>query len=132
MKDYKGKEHIVDEDKTKKPLYTKEELKGYLHKYIMQITFLKVDGTERIMNCTLLPMALPRKTVSLVSEDINLSTRPENDNLLAVWDIENKAWRSFRVDSVNKPIRIERDATDNYHDGSHTFWHPDNLGKQAS
>ena len=26
--------------------------------------------------------------------------KARNDNVLAVWDVENKGWRSFRVDSV--------------------------------
>jgi len=26
--------------------------------------------------------------------------KSRNDNVLAVWDVENKGWRSFRIDSV--------------------------------
>ena len=30
--------------------------------------------------------------------------RKQNDNILAIWDIENNGWRSFRVDSIKRLI----------------------------
>jgi hypothetical protein len=28
--------------------------------------------------------------------------RPENPDVLAVWDMDNNGWRSFRIDSVKE------------------------------
>jgi hypothetical protein len=56
------------------------------------VTFEKKDGTERVMNCTL--------QVSIVPQVNTESTRKENDDVVAVWDLEKDAWRSFRVDSI--------------------------------
>jgi hypothetical protein len=67
-----------------------EELKGSL----MQITFTKLDGTTRKLRCTLHP---------LLTEHVSPETKkkfPKSQEVLPVWDVENGAWRSFRVASV--------------------------------
>ena len=63
------------------------------------VVFTKSDGTERKMLCTLqestIPAAEPKKTDRI---------KKENDNALAVWDLEANGWRSFRFDSVTQFI----------------------------
>ena len=59
-----------------------------------KVIFKKVDGSERTMMCTLRESAIDNNTKA--GRDV----KAHNDNVLAVWDIENKGWRSFRVDSV--------------------------------
>ena len=59
------------------------------------VTFTKVDDTQRVMNCTLMEGHVP---VAKTTE--TKSTRVQDDNVICVYDIDKKAWRSFRVDSV--------------------------------
>ncbi len=70
-----------------------------LRNYIISITFTKKNGEERIMKCTL-------KDEYIISEEKkSFSIRKENTEILPVWDLENSAWRSFRIDSV-KEVKI--------------------------
>jgi hypothetical protein len=61
---------------------------------VMTVTFTKVDGTERVMRCTLLPEYLPAETNGrqLLNEGVR--------NNISVWDVDANGWRSFRTDSV--------------------------------
>jgi hypothetical protein len=58
------------------------------------VLFKKVDGTERRMRCTLNDRLIENGKIA------EREVKARNDNVLAVWDVENKGWRSFRVDSV--------------------------------
>jgi hypothetical protein len=73
---------------------TKSELIKLLIEDIYTIKFTKVDGTVRDMNCTLKESILPK-----LEEPTTRKKKP-NDNVLPVWDLDNKQWRSFRVDSI--------------------------------
>lgn len=75
----------------------KNDLKEHLSKAIAEITFTKTDGSIRKMRCTLMSDYLPQKQVD---ENVRHVPRRENDGVLAVWDIDNQDWRSFRLDSV--------------------------------
>jgi hypothetical protein len=78
-------------------MYDKTELKENLRKCVAKVVFNKTDGTEREMTCTLMEEFIPEKVVSLPHVP-----RRDNDNVLAVWDIDNRGWRSFRLDSITK------------------------------
>jgi hypothetical protein len=73
-------------------------LSSILHTTSVTVTFLKSDGTERVMNCTLMEgVAIPHvKTTD--------RTKEPNDEVCPVWDIDKQAWRSFRYDSVTKVL----------------------------
>jgi len=58
---------------------------------------MKKDGTQRNLLCTLLPSELPAQTDL---EKAFKQQKTPNPDVLAVWDLENKGWRSFRYDSV--------------------------------
>ena len=62
-----------------------------LQKKVMKITFTKVNGEERIMDCTLQEHMIP-------PTDVN--NRKENEEVLPVFDINKGEWRSFRLDSI--------------------------------
>ena len=74
---------------------TRETIKSKLQNGAITITFTKADDTVRKMICTLqegvVPPAEPKKTERV---------KKENDDVLAVWDLEAKGWRSFRFDSI--------------------------------
>ena len=80
---------------------SREKLKESLESNLATITFTKSDGTERVMKCTLREEYLPpQKDFKEYASETKV-----NDNVLAVWDIENNGWRSFRIDSV-KSIKV--------------------------
>lgn len=53
------------------------------------VTFSKADGTERIMNCTLIESIVPKVENSKTS-----------DVLCTVWDVDLNAWRSFKFENI--------------------------------
>jgi hypothetical protein len=63
-----------------------------------KIHFTKANGEKREMHCTLRTEYLPPNAdVKHLDE---MHQRPENHEVIAVWDLQKNAWRSFRVDSV--------------------------------
>jgi hypothetical protein len=73
-----------------------EFLKSELFKNIVNVDFIKKDGTQRKLRCTLRPDLLPAQTD--LEEAVQKKT--PNPDVLAVWDLENGGWRSFRYDSI--------------------------------
>lgn len=69
-------------------------LKGVLREGEAVIVFTKSDGTERTMKCTLSETKIPQEFAP------KGANRAKNDETLAVFDLENQGWRSFRWDSV--------------------------------
>lgn len=61
----------------------------------VRITFIKADGTERTMPCTLNETLLPALTESAVQ-------RKYNPNVCVVFDPERGVWRSFRWDRMKR------------------------------
>lgn len=78
-------------------MFDKAELKENLSKCVAEVKFTKADGSERKMLCTLIDKYLPEVSPRPLEE-----ARKENNSVLAVWDIEKEAWRSFRLDSITK------------------------------
>ena len=71
-------------------------LKSMLRMGPVNVTFTKVDGTERIMKCTL------QEGVVIPHEKTTDRVKEENPHNLAVWDMEKNAWRSFKLSSVKQ------------------------------
>ena len=63
-----------------------------LQQGVWNITFTKVDGTERTMPCTLDPSLIP---VVPISED--RKPKKTNDAVIKVFVTDVKEWRSFRI-----------------------------------
>lgn len=59
------------------------------------ITFTKVDGSERVMPCTLRDEAMPQRAVNEHHQ-----TRAYNPNAISVWCLDKGEWRSFKVMNV--------------------------------
>jgi len=72
-----------------------------LQNKVMKITFTKVNGEERVMECTLQEHMIP---------ETNPANRKENEEVLPVFDIDKGSWRSFRLDSITNIEALE------YHD----------------
>jgi len=83
-----------------KGIPTREELMEMLRKEVVEVTFLKLDGEERKMPCTLIPSLLP--AVAKDDSVIQKRAREISDKVVAVWAIESKGFRSFRYDRITK------------------------------
>ena len=64
------------------------------------VVFMKKDGTERLMKCTLDPNILPKVEIK---EDAK--PRKESTTSMRVFDTEKNEWRSFTTRSV-KHVRF--------------------------
>ncbi len=67
-------------------------LKSKLQKGKVEVTFTKVDGTTRVMNCTLNEKFIPKS-----DHEVGESTKKKNDDVQVVYDLDKQAWRSFRA-----------------------------------
>lgn len=72
---------------------TRDEIVKTLANEIVEVIFVKANGEERNMLCTLSDHFLPEGTPSKTTKDVN----PE---LVTVWDLEKEGWRSFRLDRL--------------------------------
>jgi hypothetical protein len=79
-------------------MITKEELIKLLKEKVVTVKFKKKDDSIRKMICTLSEDYLPEPEE--IIEGNEKRTKKENPNTRPVWDLEKRAWRSFRVDSV--------------------------------
>jgi len=76
----------------------KTQLKKLLSENTLTVTFNKKDGTQRTMLCTLMPGHLP--VVEKREGDEVKEPKKQSEESLPVWDLEKKAWRAFRLDSI--------------------------------
>jgi hypothetical protein len=67
-------------------------IRQLLESAIIQVTFIKKDGTERVMKCSNHAKFMP-------AVDRN-SKKQSSAEAVTVWDIEADDWRSFRYDRV--------------------------------
>lgn len=71
-------------------------IKSALYSGELDVKFIKKDGSERSMRCTLKPDLLPAQT----DIEETVQKKAPNPDVLKVWDLEKDAWRSFRFDSI--------------------------------
>ena len=76
------------------------EILDLLHEHDCEVTFTKVDGTTRVMPCTLREAAMPQRDVERFHQ-----TRPINENVISAFCLDKNEWRSFRVANVTN-IRV--------------------------
>lgn len=83
-------------------LFTKYELTTLASHGIITVSFTKVNGENRNMRCTLMPEHIVDNRVLLQEGEVPKAPRPDNPDVLAVWDVDAQGWRSFRIDSVHR------------------------------
>jgi hypothetical protein len=76
----------------------KDWIKGLLKDGVVEVTFTKSDGTERVMKCTLKDEVISEHWIPKNTE----SQRKFSDDALPVFDVDSKGWRSFRWDSIKE------------------------------
>ena len=74
----------------------REWLLGLLRDSEVTVKFIKKDGSERKMLCTLAENKIPSEKLP------KNSGKTKSDEALAVFDLEKQSWRSFRFDSVKE------------------------------
>ena len=79
-----------------KGIPTSDKLIELLQKEVVEVTFTKLDGDERVMPCTLMESYFP---------DPKKEASQKNDKVVAVWAVESQGFRSFRYDRV-KAIKV--------------------------
>jgi len=92
----------------------KRWLTGHIKYGPTTVVFTKKDGTERTMLCTTNPELVPltEEKVHETNTDnpINFPAPKKekkiNEEVMPVYDLEAKAWKSFRWDSI-KQVRFE-------------------------
>lgn len=72
---------------------TRDEMISELRQKTCRVIFKKVNGEERDMQCTLQESILPTR-------EISEKPKKANDSILAVFDVNKEAYRSFRVENV--------------------------------
>lgn len=77
-------------------IFTKENLIDMLRNNLVTVTFTKVDGTERVMKCTLMSEYVPNAPTN----NGQMLLQESAAKTVSVWDTEANGWRSFKVDSV--------------------------------
>jgi len=65
-----------------------------------QVIFTKVDGTKRVMPCTLDPKRLPTAKVTESKKE-----KTVNDQVMSVFCTDKNEWRSFRIMNAEE-IRV--------------------------
>ena len=77
-----------------------DSVKAQLINGVVEINFLKSDGTVRKMNATLSENVVPK-----ANKEDPLSTkavRKVNPEVCVIWDVDSKGWRSFRWDRLQE------------------------------
>lgn len=88
----------------KDSLIFKKWLRSHLAVGPVTVIFTKKDGTERVMECTTSSKLVPQEPISETSSPKR--EKKANEDVMPVYDLESKHWKSFRWDSI-KQVRFE-------------------------
>jgi hypothetical protein len=84
-----------------------DRVEPMLHKWLKDIlsvteatiTFTKVDGSERVMKCTLEATKLPPV---VIKEDAKPRKESDSTKALRVFDLEKNEWRAFTIKNIKR------------------------------
>jgi hypothetical protein len=79
-------------------LFTRRNLiQTMLQSHVCEVTFTKVDGSKRVMPCTLKPGSFP-----VVESTTPAKPRGKRDDNISVWCTDQQSWRSFKLMNVTQ------------------------------
>jgi hypothetical protein len=79
----------------------KQQIVADLKAGVAELQFRKLNGEVRVMRGTLRPDLLPQLAEEHVYEEgFEVTEWERNPNVVAVWDLDQKGWRSFRIDRL--------------------------------
>ena len=79
---------------------TRADVVELLQNDVAQVTFTKVDGSERVMDCTLLKEVLDERAPQSAPPTEAKPPKAVNPEVVPVFDLVANGWRSFRLDAV--------------------------------
>jgi hypothetical protein len=79
---------------------TREQLSELLHTGECVVEFTKVNGEVRAMPCTLKAELIPLAPVKVLEEGQAPKEKKSNPDVMSVWCLDKKEWRSFRIANV--------------------------------
>lgn len=68
---------------------------------VIEVTFTKADGTNRVLLGTLDPNEIPADKAP------KGTGKAENPMVVALFDVQAQDWRSFRIDSIQRINRVD-------------------------
>lgn len=83
--------------------FDREQLTEMLRNNVCEVTFTKVDGSVRVMPCTLREDVVPP-----YQRNDDSSAKKKNDAVISAWCTDKREWRSFRVANVTN-VEIKND-----------------------
>ena len=99
-----GTESLETKIAEMKGIPTKDNLLMMLKEQVVEVTFTKLNGEDRVMPCTLIPSYLPpaKKDDPTTQKKV----REISDKVIVAWAVESKGFRSFRYDRIKniKPL----------------------------
>jgi len=84
-------------DSKEESMFSYDSIISQLRDNVLQVTFSKVNGEERVMPCTLQTDYMPELSESKVAVVDDFSV---NKSVIRAFAIDKQSWRSFRVDNV--------------------------------
>lgn len=82
-------------------LFTRRNLiQKMLQSHVCEVTFTKVDGSKRVMPCTLKEGSFP-----ITEASGQKAPKGKRDDNLSVWCTDQQSWRSFKLMNVTQ-IRV--------------------------
>lgn len=82
---------------------TKKQILEDLHQHVLLVDFTKIDGSKRLMKCTLNQKILESNFGYNLAKSNN---KASPQNIVTVFDLDANAWRSFRIENCNKWEKI--------------------------
>lgn len=78
-------------------MFNYDKVLDQLRSNVLQVTFSKVNGEQRVMPCTLQTDYMPELSESKVNQVKDFSV---NKSVIRAFAIDKQSWRSFRVDNI--------------------------------
>jgi len=79
---------------------TRDQLSELLHTGECVVEFTKINGEVRTMPCTLNELLIPPAPIKVLTEGEIPNVKKENLEVMSVWCLDKKEWRSFRIANV--------------------------------
>lgn len=76
-------------------------LRDELFKQTVTISFIKADGSNRVMNCTLVT-----ERISYQSKGKSKKQKEETFETIKAWDIDKGEWRSFKIRNITNILEL--------------------------
>ena len=98
-----------------KGIPVREDLKKLLEQNVLVVDFTKLNGDKRVMTCTLREDMKPAATKTDTMSQKKV--RDMSEEVVSVWDVKAKGWRSFRYARINAVDIVDEYLQEWYNNG---------------